>query len=297
MKIIITGAGSFVGYHLSSKLSRDNHQVLGIDKEDNNNIKELKNLPNFTFYKLDITDSYKLSKISQGVEVIYHLAAISSERLCSENPVLAVRVNILGTLNMLEIARENNALFIFSSSGSVYPDSKHPKKEEEAVFTDKFYGMSKLMAERYCLLYHKSFNLPFVILRFSRIYGPRMVRNPIYDMSRGLAEGKTVRLYESPSSEYDFIYVEDVIKAFCQALSAKWKNKIVNISSNEAIKLQEVYKILTELKGSKVAIEVVVDKKGVDVLNNEEAKKLGWFPDYSLRDGLIETLRYFEEFG
>jgi len=294
MKIIITGAGSFVAYHLTIKLLEKGHEILGIDKQRNKNIEELLAFSNFTFQRVDIAENHNLSQLCENVDVVYHLAAISSERLCRENPVLAVRVNVLGTLNMLEIAKKNNALFIFSSSGSVYPDSKHPKKEQEAAFTDKFYGTSKLIAEKYCALYHENFNLPFVILRFSRIYGPRMTRNPVYDMVSGLARKQPIKLYESLFSNYDFIYVEDVVKAFHQVLCGKWKNKIVNVSSNEAVRLQKIYDILMEISGSKLPVKVVVDKKSKDILDNEMAKKLGFKTDYSLEEGLRETYLYFK---
>jgi UDP-glucose 4-epimerase len=294
MKIVVTGASSFVGFHLVANLLSDNHQVIGISRNRNKNIEDLLQLDNFTHCQYDISESSKVCEIAKEAEVIYHLAAVSSERLNKMNPPQSVKVNILGTVNMLEAARAGNSLFIFSSSGSVYPDSDKPKKEEEAAFTDRLYGVSKLTAERYCRLYRDKFGLNSVILRFTRIYGPRMMRNPIYDMSLAFAKKEPVVLYEDPSSEYDFIYVQDAINALGQARSDKWKNKIVNISSNSAVELKQIYNILKELTKFKPAVKVAADKKGTDILENRKAKELGWRPEHSLKEGLEKTLQYFK---
>lgn len=294
MKAVITGAGSFVAYHLARKLLEDNYEIVGIDIQNNKNIEELLSFSNFSFHKEDITENNKISKICKNVDVIYHLAAISSERLCREDPILSVKVNILGTLKMLDVAYKENSLFVFSSSGSVYPDKDKAKEEEEANFTDRFYGISKFLAEKYCNLYHKNFNVNYVILRFSRIYGPRMMRNPIYDMSLGLTKNHPIKLYESLSSRYDFVFVLDVVRAFCMASQNNWKNKTLNISSQQSVELSKVYETMANLHGIKQDIEVINDKKGIDVLSNAHAKTLGWKPEYSLEQGLSLTLGYFK---
>lgn len=295
MKIVITGAGSFAAFHLISKLLKGKHSVLGLDKEENENIKELLLNPDFTFKQVDLGEEKDLSRICKEQDIVYHLAAISSERLCRENPILSVKANILATLNMLEVARKLSALFVFSSSGSVYPASSEPKPEKLASFGDNFYGTSKFLAEKYCNLYHDNFKVDIVILRFSRIYGPRMKRNPIYDISMGLKERRTIKMYESLFSKYDFIYVKDVVKAFCLAQDKKWRNKTVNISSQKPYKLSEIYEIMTKLAEDKQKIEVLNNKESIDILNNEYAKSLGWQADYSIEDGLSETLDYFKE--
>ncbi len=295
MRVVITGAGSFVAYHLAEKLLKDGHEVLGIDRERSRNIEELQSDKKFTFEETDIAEGGSLSGLCRGADVIYHLAAVSSERLCREEPVVSLEVNLLGTLRMLEAAKDNKSLFVFSSSASVYPASDNPKIEEEADFTDGFYGTSKLLAEKYCRLYQKNFSLDCVILRFCRIYGPRMKRNPVYDMSRGLASGQPVKLYESLSSKYDFIYVLDVVKAFYLAMNKEWKNKTVNISSQTLTALSEVYEIMAGLSNGWQEIEVVNDKKSIDVVSNRRALTLGWKPKYSIKEGLAQTLSYFKE--
>lgn len=295
MKILVTGASSFVGYHLISRLSSEGSEIIGISRNRNENIKDLEKLSNFTYYQQDISTTRNLSQLTKGTDICYHLASISSERFCSQDPLQSVITNIVGTVNMLEAAKDNGTLFIFSSSGSVYPATSYPKKEEEAAFVPKFYGASKLTAENYCNIYNSKYDLDYVILRFSRIYGPRMQRNPIYDMCIGMARKQPINLYESPSSRYDFIYVDDVVDAFIKARDSAWKKKIVNISSNQAVELKKIYSMLTEISGRKVSIQLKVDKETIDVLNNNKARKLGWQSKVPLEKGLAETLQFFQE--
>jgi UDP-glucose 4-epimerase len=294
MNILITGAGSFVGYHLAKRLLDEGHKVLGLDSKINNNIEDLSKNSNYLFKEADVMDDLCAADLAVKPEIIYHLAAISSERLCKENPPLSIKVNVLGVINMLELAKETKSLFIFSSSASVYPDSDKPKKEEQATFTNKFYGTSKFMAEKYCQLYNTYSEVNTVIFRFSRIFGPRMLRNPIYDLSMGIATDKTIKLYESPDSEYDFIYVLDVVNALVMALSDNWKNKVVNVSSARLIKLKELYETMKDINGGAKEYEVVNNNKSVDVVDNSLAQSLGWKPEYSIEDALSETLEYYK---
>jgi UDP-glucose 4-epimerase len=293
MKILIAGGGSFLAYHLSKKLLSEGHEVLALDNMRNDNISELLKLDNYSFVEHDISESIKSAELKFVPEVIYHLAAISSERLCRQDPTLSVKVNVLGVINMLELAKATKSLFVFSSSASVYPDSNKPKTEEQATFTNKFYGTSKFMAEKYCQLYKTHLAINSVIFRFSRIYGPRMLRNPIYDIAKGIANQQKIKLYESPQSEYDFIYVLDVVNALKMSLKDSWRNKIINISSAELIKLDELYNIAKRLNGGAEDYEVISDNKSIDVVDNSKALSLGWKPEYSLEKGLSETLEYY----
>ena len=294
MNVLITGAGSFVGFHLAKRLLDEGHKVLGLDSKINGNIEELSKNPNYAFKEADVASEMRLADLNEKPEVIYHLAAISSERLCKENPPLSIRVNVLGVINMLELAKEAKSLFVFSSSASVYPDSDKPKKEEQATFTNKFYGTSKFMAEKYCQLYNAHSDVNYVIFRFSRIFGPRMLRNPIYDLSKGIVTNQKIKLYESPESEYDFIYVLDVVNALIMSLKDNWKNKIINISSTKLIKINELYETMKQINGGAQEYEVISNNKSIDVVDNSLAQSLHWKPQYSIEKALTETLEYYK---
>ena len=318
MRVGITGVSAFVGYHLAKELVKE-HQVIGFDCRQSELVKEI-NTSNFKFIQGDISDFSSLKNALKDVDLIYHLAAISSERLCRQDVLGSFRVNVQGVLNILELARERKTKVIYASSGAVYPvrsprqrrdgrlrrptsngvylPSSRPHREEEADFTDKFYGTSKLIAERYCRLYNKNFALPFVILRFSRIYGRGMTRNPVYDILKGLeskpgtrtVRGKKVKFYESLNSCYDFIYVKDVVRALVLARNKEWENQIINISSAKGIVLEELVTKVEKIIGEKIDVEVLQDTQSTDILDNTKAKDLGWQPEYSLEEGLRELI-------
>lgn len=290
MKIGITGVSAFVGYHLAKELLKE-HQIIGFDCCRSELAKEI-NDSNFKFAQGDISDFNSLKNaFGNGTDLIYHLAAISSERLHRENVERGFRVNVEGSLNILELARQKNMKVIYASSGAVYPASSKPHQEQEADFTDKFYGASKLIAEKYCRLYGKNFALSSVVLRFARIYGRGMTRNPIYDILKGL-KNKKVKFYESLNSCYDFVYVKDIVQGLILAQNKEWENQIVNISSGRGAILKEVIKKAEKTIGEKIDIEVVQDVFSIDILDNTKAGNLGWQPKYSLEEGLEEIISH-----
>ncbi|MCK4859157.1 MAG: NAD-dependent epimerase/dehydratase family protein [Candidatus Omnitrophica bacterium] len=288
LRIGITGASAFVGEHLVKELVKA-HQVIGFSRHKGELLKKIKS-PNFRFKQGDITDFVCLKDALGDVDLIYHLAAVSSERLCKQDILGSFKINVEGTVNVLELGRQREAKIIYASSGAVYPVSSLPKEEKEADFVDKFYSVSKSTAEKYCRLYNKNFSLPFAILRFSRIYGEGMTRNPIYDILKAIEKGNKVKFYESLNSCYDFVYVKDVVNALLLAQNKEWENQIVNISSGRGIVLQNLIQKIEQIIGKKIGVEVVQDVQSVDILDNTKAKNLGWLPKYLLEEGLQEIL-------
>jgi UDP-glucose 4-epimerase len=296
MKIAVTGSDSFLAYHLIINLIKKGHQVFGYDLKRGRNSQDLLNLhKDFNFFECDVTNFKLLKEMFSEVDCVYHLASISSERLCRENPLKSFEVNIKGTLNTLLAAKEKKTLFIFVSSGSVYPDSSKPKKEEEAGFSGKFYGTSKLVAEKYCQLFGEHFSFPFVILRFSRLYGPRMKRNPIYDITKGLVSKSKIILYEGLKSNYDFIFVEDAVRALIGCLDKKWGNGIFNISSGRGIELKNLVSKYFKIVGFEIPLEIKCNVSQTDILDNTKAVTLGFKLKTQLEEGLKQTFLYFSK--
>lgn len=294
MKIAVTGSDSFLAYHLIRSLVKNGSYVLGCDlKKGRNTADLLKEQKNFEFRECDITDAKKLKKILCDADCIYHLAAVSSERFCREEPLKSFEINCRGVLNALDVAKEKKAIFVFSSSGSVYPDSAIAKKEDEANFSGKFYGTSKLTAEKYCRLFSEQFGIPVVIFRFSRLYGPRMERNPIYDITKGLVAKDKILLYEGLESKYDFIYVEDAVAGILNAINGKCVGEIFNISSGNGIKLRDLIALYFKIAGFEVPVEVKRDVSQTDILDNTKAQVLGFKLNVQLEEGLKRTLSYF----
>ena len=295
MRIGITGIGSMVGFHLAKVLLEKGEEVIGLDNRQSQNVDDLGSCENFNFSQVDISELDDLRKSFNNVNIIYHLAAISSERLVKENVPLTLKVNVMGTINCLEVCKNLGAKLIYASSPAVYLHPEQNPKESDAGLSGKFYGTTKFIGEEFCRLYARNFNLSFTVLRFARIYGPRMKRNPVYDMSVAFGSNKPVKLYESLQCEYDFIYVKDVVKALIMAQDKKWDRQEINIGTGKGTKLKEIYDIFCEVSGKKVEVEVLNDKTCRDVLNIDKAKSLGWETTYPLTEGLKETFQYFND--
>ncbi len=135
----------------------------------------------------------------------------------------------------------------------------------------------------------KSKKIKFCVLRFSRIYGTGMQRNPIADFLKGFKRGKVI-LYDDLSAEYDYIYVKDAAGAILMAIENKWQG-VYNIGSGKGIKVSEMKKTFEKLKGIKLKIEFKMRRKGKDVLNINKIKKLGFKNMYDIEKGIKEILQ------
>lgn len=297
MKVAVTGSDSFLAYNLIPMLLEKGHSVMGLDAVKGRNTQDLLAAhKNFVFCECDTANFGDLAEKLPEVDAVYHLAAISSERFCREELLKSFDVNVKSTLNILFMAKKKKTLFIFASSGSVYPESQRPKKEEEAAFTGNFYGTSKWISEEYVRLFNKNFDVPFVILRFSRLYGPRMRRNPVYDITKGLVDRGKITFYEGLESNYDFIYVTDAARALLFALEDKKPlNEIFNVSSFKGIKLKDLLKLYFKAVGFEAGIEVKRGISQTDILNNSKAESLGFSPQVKLEEGLKSTFLYFSQ--
>jgi len=218
MKIGVTGASGFIGKHLCTKLESMDHEVLRLTHE-----------------KHDITQPLTLP----ALDVVFHLAANPKVYLARKQPLFDFRVNALGTLNLLEAMRVADIPKIIYTS-SIY-----------AVSHGEPYGFSKYIGEMYIQFYSELFGLEYVIVRVSSPYGVGMKKGPLYDFITGFLTGK-VQLHVSKTSEYNFVYIDDVVDALAKSLTLK--NQNVNLVG-ESVRLDKVYNLLMEIFGEKIPLE------------------------------------------
>ena len=296
MKIGITGVSGLVGFHLADNLLAGGNTVIGLSRRKNCNVEDLLKYEWFQFVAGDVTDVNSLEPFS-SMEVLYHLAAQSTIWQSKTDPIQDCKTNILGTVTVLDFSKAHHVgKLIFTSGGAVYPD-QYMVDENVSGIPDSFYGLSKWTAEQYCRLHAKEFGVKTSILRLSRVYGPRMSRNAIYDMLTGFVEERPIKLYASLESEHDFIYVKDVVSALVQAFDPAWDDRVVNVSSGYGAPLHSLYEMLCGLFGFRPRVEIVNSSVTKDVLLNKKALALGWKPKYKLEDGLKETMdRLLAEF-
>ena len=304
MRILVTGGAGFIASHIVDKLIELKHHVCIVDnlfngKEDNINDKA-------TFYKCDITEMEKLKivfKVEKPEVVIHHAAQIDIQ-ISIEKPVFDAEVNIIGTINILECCREFGVRkIIYPSSASVYGEPRYlPVEENHEINPISFYGISKHTPEHYIKAYARLYGFTYSIFRYANVYGERQdptgeggVVSIFVDK---LLNNQIPFIFGNGEQTRDFIYVKDIAEANILALY-KGDNEIMNISSNKATTVNELFMLMRDIAGSNVeAIYKDVRKGDIEhsYLDNEKArKKLGWKGRFKLEDGLRETVQYYKK--
>ncbi len=296
MKIGVTGITSLLGYHVAESLLGLGHEVHGVARAKRPSLEPIIHNKLFKFFPGDITKFEDIEHPFRDVDYVFHLASVSSERKATEEPLGCFKVNVLGTVNVLEMVRRAKIKkIVFSSSAAVYKATDHAK-EEDPVPKNTYYGSTKWNAENMIRLYRDKFSLSYTILRFSRLYGPLMERNPVFDMAEGIIKKNKVTLYDSPGSLYDFLHVDDAARALISSLDKKWDNETVNISSGTGIKVSEVFNIFKQVSGKQdIPLEILKHDDQIDILINTKAGTLGWKPSIDIKDGVERTYRWFME--
>ncbi|MHA2353464.1 MAG: NAD-dependent epimerase/dehydratase family protein [Candidatus Thorarchaeota archaeon] len=254
---VVSGAAGFVGSHLVDYLLREGYSVIGLDNlrtGRKENLAEATKHGNFRFEQLDICSQGLSRAVKKPVDVIFHLAAISSVKFSIENPSEVNRVNVSGTLNMLELARQRDAeKFVYSSSAAVYgnPDTL-PVSEETPLVPLSPYAASKIAAEMYCASYGSLYSITPTIFRYFNVFGPRQENSeysgviPIF-INQGL-QNKEITVDGDGSQTRSFIYVEDIAKATYLGSQLESESEhILNLSGSDSISILELARMVKEL--------------------------------------------------
>jgi UDP-glucuronate 4-epimerase len=308
MKILVTGVGGFIGYHVAQKLLNKMHLVIGIDnlndyynpKLKEININSLKLHDNFAFYNEDIIETKAIEKFKP--DKVIHLAAMAGVRYSLENPTLYCNVNVEGTVNLLEQAKNNNVkLFVYASSSSVY-GNKSGKFSETDVLNppESIYAATKRTKEMMADLYHRLYGLRVIGLRFFTVYGPRGRPDmaPRKFMER-IINGEKIDKYGDGTSYRSYTYIDDIVDGVLGALNSDLKNEVINLGNDSVCSLNEFIEIIENVTKKKAIINQMENQKG-DVngtyANIDKAKRLLNFnPKISLEKGLEELYKYLIE--
>jgi UDP-glucose 4-epimerase len=298
MKILVTGGAGFIGSHIVDLLIEKGYKVVIIDnlstgKKENLHLKA-------RFYHEDLSNYEKIKEIfeKEKPEIIYHLAAQVNVRKSVENPIEDAKINILNTLNLLELSiRYRIKHFIFSSTGgAIYGEtSKIPTEETTATNPLCPYGCAKLAIEKYLIFYNKTYGLKFTALRYANVYGPRQNSNGeagviaiFFDM---MFENKTPTIYGGIQKR-DFVYVEDVARANLLALNDV-KSSFYNVGTEKETDIIEIFAKTNQYFGNKFKPEFKEMRKGEQKRSclkcSKIREKLKWTPFVSLNEGLDKT--------
>lgn len=305
MKILVTGGAGFIGSNITDAYIKAGHQVVIIDnmssgKKENINAKA-------KFYKADITDLPAISKIfsREKFDLLNHHAAQIDVRKSVENPAYDARINVMGTLNLLECAKNTNVkkVIFASSGGTIYgecgktaPDEKCPGKPLSP------YGITKHTIEFYLNFYAAIHGLKFTVLRYANVYGPR--QDPFGEagvvaiFSQRMLGNKELLIFGNGKQTRDYVFVGDVVKANVNALS-RGNNEIINIGTGRLTSVNMLFKEMASISNYKAKPVYKPARAGElqkSFLGNKKAKAiLEWAPSVQLEDGLDKTMKYFEE--
>lgn len=306
--ILVTGHAGFIGFHLTKKLLNLGFQVIGVDNYNDfyspkikaANVDAFRDNKNFKEYKLDILDLPQLERCFSAArpEIIIHLAARAGVRPSLKNPQLYHQVNVTGTKNLLELAKQYQVKqFIFASSSSVYGNQKKVPFSE----TDKLeppvspYAETKLAGENLC----RQSGLPLTILRFFTVYGPagRPDMAP-YLFTQAILNGQPLIRYGDGSTQRDYTYIDDIVEGIAAAIGKTWQLEIINLGNNRPVKLNDLIKTIEEITG-KIAKIIAKPRHPADVpltyADISKAKKLlGWQPTTDIKTGLSKFIDWFK---
>ena len=313
-KVLLTGFAGFIGSHLTEKLLQNDHSVVGIDdfndfydpKIKERNISGFKDHKNFTFNKGDIRDKNFINGvfIKHRPEIIIHLAARAGVRPSIQQPALYEEVNVLGTLNLLEAAKENKCKkIIFGSSSSVYGECKNiPFKETEPDLRPiSPYGVSKLTGEKYCNAYNHLYKLPVICLRFFTVYGPRQRPDlAIYKFTKLIDEGKSIPVFGKGDYKRDFTYITEIIDGIMGAINYnKTTFEIFNLGESHTTSVVDLIKLIENATGKKAKIDYEPAQPGDVPLTYADISKaeklLGYEPRTKPEEGIKKFVAWYKE--
>ena len=298
---LITGAAGFIGSHLVDYLlnQKETSRIILIDNLEDGTLQNLKNAlksKKIKFFKKDIRDFNKIKDLFKDIDVVFHFAALSDVVPSIEEPIDYLNTNIMGTVNILEAMRKHNVKkIIYAASSSCYGiPTTYPTNENEKIDPKYPYAFSKNLGEQVIIHWSKVYKIDYVSLRLFNVYGTRSRTNSAYGAALGVflkqkLSNHPYTVIGNGKQKRDFIYVEDVVKAFYASSKKSVKNKIFNIGSGNPRSILDMLRIL---KGKKIFIPKRPGEPDITHANISTAKRiLKWKPNVSLENGLDIVLR------
>jgi UDP-glucuronate 4-epimerase len=310
MRALITGGAGFIGSHLVDSLVADGHEVTIVDnfdpfydrREKEANISPHRNATQCRLVEADICDLPATRQaIPEHCDVIVHLAARAGVRPSIADPLGYQDVNVRGTQNLLEAARERHVpQFVFASSSSVYGINPHvPWSEDDAVLKPiSPYASTKVSGELLGHVYSHLYGIRFVALRFFTVYGPRQRPDlAIHKFARLIAAGELVPVYGDGSTRRDYTYIDDVIAGVRAAIDyTASAYEVINLGNNQTVTLSEMIAGIEHAIGAKARIQRLPEQPG-DVPQTwariDKARTLlGYEPRTEYCDGVAAFVRW-----
>jgi len=312
-KILITGVAGFLGSHLVKDLLNRGFYVIGIDNLSTGKLSNIKNeIDNhyFEFIKHDVVDKNIVNHPSLcDVGEIYHLASPASPKFYQADPLGTIAVNTIGTQNMLELAKKNDAKILFASTSEVYGDPLvHPQPESYRGNVNTWgpracYDEAKRLGEVYCYEYYQKYNVQAKVVRIFNTYSAGLRNDDgrvISNFVTQALQNKDITVYGDGKQTRSFCYVDDTIRALELVMEKdKTTGEIINIGNPKEYSILEVAQMVKRLSesSSKITFHPLPkdDPKVRRPVIDKAIKLLGWEPKIDLEEGLIKTIKVYKE--
>ncbi len=313
MRILLTGGAGFIGSHVAEALLRLGHDLTIVDNFNDfypprikeANIDSVRLTGDFDLRRTDLLDLEKLRDIfrERRPETIIHLAAYAGVRPSLRDPALYDRVNVTGTVHLLDLAREFGiGNFIFGSTSSVYGvNSKVPFGETDPLDSPiSPYAVTKRAAELLCYTYHYNYGLPVTCLRFFTVYGPRQrPEMAIHKFTRMILEGETIPIYHQGQSRRDYTYVEDIVQGVTAALGQRFDFEIINLGNSQTVGLLDLVRLIERNTGKEAKIQLMPAQPGDVPITYADIRKarrlLGYRPATAIDGGVARFVDWYRE--
>jgi UDP-glucose 4-epimerase len=304
---LITGIAGFIGSNIARALLAKGAAVRGIDNFSTGKFSNLEDLAGIDFIEGTIEDPQSCARACDGIDFIFHEAALASVPRSVEDPVASNFANVTGTLNLLVAALDAGVhRVVYAGSSSCYGDQPTlPKREEMLPDPISPYAVSKLAGEQYMRSFTRVYGLETVTVRYFNVFGPHQDPSSQYSgvlakFSLAMLEGRTPVIYGDGSQSRDFTYIDNVVDANLRAIEApaeKVSGRVFNIATEQRITLNDAVKSLRELTGYTGPVEYAPARAGdiahslADISLARAA--LGYEPTVNFHEGLRRTLSWY----
>ncbi len=306
MRVLVTGGAGFIGSHLCKFLLEKGEEVLCLDNfytGRKENIKDLFDFYNFELIRHDIVEPILLE-----TDAIFHLACPASPVHYQYNPVKTTKTSVMGTINMLGLAKRVKAKILLASTSEVYGDpTEHPQKETywgnvNPIGPRSCYDEGKRVAETLMMDYHRQNKVDIKIVRIFNTYGPNMLKNDGRVVSNFIVQalsGEPITIYGNGSQTRSFCYVDDLVKGLYLMMQSINFTGPVNLGNPNEFTIKELAEKVLELTGSKS--EIIYKALPPDDPTQRKPdiglakEKLNWEPEIQLKEGLVKTINYFNK--
>nr|AYQ74167.1 NAD-dependent epimerase/dehydratase family protein [Cohnella candidum] len=306
MNCLVLGGTGFIGSHLCLDLLEKGHRVTVFAKSAFHPVlKEMNAYNGFAFIQGDLDNQDLMARTVQGQDLIFHLVSSTTPKVANDNPSHDVATNVVGTLHLLDLAKNSGVKKIVyaSSGGTVYgKPAVVPIPEEHPTWPTNSYAIHKLTNEKYLHMYHELYGLDYSVLRISNPFGERQRvgtgQGVIANFLSKAYRNETLEIWGDGKVIRDYVYIEDVVAALVRVMDETGSHKVFNIGSGEGKSLTDVVSAIEIVTGKLLEVRFLPGRNfdvPVNILDIRKAKQeLNWEPRVDFVEGLKRTAAFYQ---